>query len=351
MIGEASPKVQQVATKHCHARRASVAALATVTLGIAGIASAAVAPPLARMARAVIGNLQGKPAWTAPLPDVPWVPAEVASPPDAAALFPLHAWAPNASYAVRLPDGERVLLRSASEARPAAFLVEGLLSPAETAELRKAAVQQLRSAPSTGQNRLHPQIAWLPPSAAPAAKALNRRTAALLRLPERLFSLTNLTVTWYAEGGEYLGHHDAATQEENEARCRSVGRYATPGGLRFATLVWYLTDVEEGGETLFPHQGATEKPPEDQLMTSYSCPAVWGKLTVPAKAGTGVLWYNYLPAPGGGVGGLDWAAFHRGCAVRRGQKLIVTRWVPLPLPADCAARHAAAGSGGRQAAA
>jgi len=302
------------------------------------------------LAKTLIGAYYGRPLWTAPLPQVTWenveLPAEAASPDGVGSsaaspsfnMFPLHVWPGNASRTVTLADGRQTTLKVSSVERPRAFLIEGLLDAKEQTELREAAFDMLRKSPSKATNRNHPQIGWIPDRIVPAAIALNKRTAALLKLPEELFERTNLTATWYANGGEYLGHHDAMSLDAHRSSCKSNGKYRTPGGPRFATIVYYLTDVQQGGETLFPHQGVTVKPSENELMTGRSCSGVWGKLTVPAKAGTAIMWYNYLQNPDGSIGDLDWAAFHRGCAVLEGSKLIVTRFVTLPL-AECEPQH------------
>lgn len=293
------------------------------------------------LTKTMIGAYYGRPLWTAPLPQVAWERVDMqlrAVPSSPSSMFPLHVWPGNASRTVTLPDGKETTLRVTSMEHPRAFVIEGLLDAQEQQELKEVAFEHLRKSPSKATNRLHPQIGWIPNRVVPAATALNRRTAALLKLPEELFERTNLTATWYADGGEYLGHHDAMSLEDHRRSCKASGKYRTPGGPRFATIVYYLTDVQLGGETLFPHQGVTKKPSENELMTGRSCSGVWGKLTVPAKAGTAIMWYNYLQNPDGSIGDLDWAAFHRGCAVLEGKKLIMTRFVTLPLK-ECEANH------------
>lgn len=289
--------------------------------------------------RTMVGALHGRPLWTAAMPDVPWEAIDVGPAPSD--IFPPHVWSPTSSRVVRLPGGTSVKLRLASDSKPLAYTIEGLLSAEETAQLRKVALKHLGSQISSFESAWHPKIAVLPNASADVVATLNRRTAELLRLPEALFARANLTTTWYGAGGQYLGHHDAVELERYGKECREKGKYPTPGGPRFATVLWYLTDVEEGGETIFPHQGVSQKPSQAQLDTTHPCNSIWGKLTVPAKAGTGVIWYNYLPSDKEeGIGDLDWAAFHRGCTVNRGNKLIATRWVPLPLPAECHATQA-----------
>lgn len=326
--------------------------LSFVQVGLTAIACGLVSIPLALapgrsilsatggIFRTIVGALHGQPLWIAAMPDVPWEAVDVG--PTPTQVFPPHVWAPVSSRVVRLPGGTTVKLRLASTSQPLAYTIDGLLNDKETAELRKVALNQLGEKVSSGVNSWHPKIAALPNASADIVATMNRRTAELLRLPEELFARANLTTTWYGAGGQYLGHHDAMERAKYDKQCKETGKYGPTGGPRFATVVWYLTDVEEGGETMFPHQGASRQPPQDQLDTTHPCSAIWGKLTVPAKAGTGILWYNYLPSNDEeGIGDLDWGAFHRGCSVQRGNKLIATRWVPLPLPYQCKQSQAA----------
>jgi len=71
-------------------------------------------------------------------------------------------------------------------------------------------------------------------------------------------------------------------------------------GQRAATMVIYLNDVEEGGETVFPEAGFAASP----------------------RRG-GALWFEYCNA----AGQLDPRSLHAGAAPLSGEKWIVTKWM------------------------
>ena len=77
------------------------------------------------------------------------------------------------------------------------------------------------------------------------------------------------------------------------------------------TVFWYLTDVEEGGETIFPKHGQPVCPNYQRLCEGAhepdmkSCDA---PLKVRPTRGTVILWYNMHPSGRG-----DRNAIHAGC--------------------------------------
>ena len=72
------------------------------------------------------------------------------------------------------------------------------------------------------------------------------------------------------------------------------------GGQRVSTLVMYLNDVEQGGETSFPEIG----------------------LSVAPKKGSAV-YFEYFNSKGQ----LDSATLHSGDPVKKGEKWIATKWM------------------------
>ena len=116
--------------------------------------------------------------------------------------------------------------------------------------------------------------------------AIYRRSADLLRIDEAMFRRRDesehpymastktvaeqLQLVHYNHGQEYTAHHDfgyAPVDDKNQPA-------------RFATLLFYLNDVEKGGETEFPRwiNGETT----DGLFAT-------------PKKGKAVLFYSYLP--------------------------------------------------------
>jgi len=117
----------------------------------------------------------------------------------------------------------------------------------------------------------------------PAIHALNRRIA-------RSSGTTTaqgepLQVLRYRAGQEYKLHSDALPGADNQRIC---------------TFLVYLNEAFEGGETDFPQ----------------------ANVTVTARTGDGLLFFNALSD-----GRPDPAAWHAGCPVRSGEKLLASRWI------------------------
>lgn len=96
----------------------------------------------------------------------------------------------------------------------------------------------------------------------------------------------------YEVGQEFRHHQDAFGKEAYHNHCLSSGQ-------RTWTFMIYLNDVEEGGETDFPNIQKTFQPIK----------------------GTAVVWKN-----SDGTGTENPAALHAGLPVKKGKKVIITKW-------------------------
>jgi prolyl 4-hydroxylase len=98
------------------------------------------------------------------------------------------------------------------------------------------------------------------------------------------------------------------------------------GHNRLATVFFYLTSVEEGGETVFPYANAPVA--EHASIHAYGpCEdAVAGSLKVPARQGHAIVFYNMKP-DGHLEGKLDKTALHGGCDPIKGQKWAANYWI------------------------
>ncbi|XP_077221438.1 putative prolyl 4-hydroxylase 3 [Tasmannia lanceolata] len=118
-----------------------------------------------------------------------------------------------------------------------------------------------------------------------------------------------LQILHYEVGQKYEPHFDYFNDEFNTKN----------GGQRIATVLMYLSDVEEGGETVFP----------STKVNSSSVPG-WNELSECAKSGISVkprmgdalLFWSMRPDAS-----LDLLSLHGGCPVIRGNKWSSTKWL------------------------
>lgn len=118
-----------------------------------------------------------------------------------------------------------------------------------------------------------------------------------------------LQVLHYEVGQKYEPHYDYFMDEFNTKN----------GGQRIATVLMYLTDVEEGGETVFPAaKGNISAVPWWNELSE--C----GKkgLSVKPKMGDALLFWSQKPD-----GSLDPSSLHGGCHVIKGNKWSSTKWM------------------------
>lgn len=127
--------------------------------------------------------------------------------------------------------------------------------------------------------------------------------AIVQRVEQRIAALTGIAVDCgeplqmlhYGVAGEYLAHQDFFDPADPGTEVLT-----RVGGQRIATLVIYLNNVPEGGDTNFPDLELSVKP----------------------KKGAGV-YFEYNNA----AGQLDARCLHAGTPVARGDKWIATKWL------------------------
>ena len=122
---------------------------------------------------------------------------------------------------------------------------------------------------------------------------------ALARLAGRLTGLSMefaeaLQLVSYGVGGHYEPHVDFFSITRD-----SAAAFASSSGDRIATLLFYLSDVAEGGGTVFPALGLAVRP----------------------ERGSALFWYN-LHKNGTG----DAFTLHAGCPVLVGSKWVANQW-------------------------
>ena len=107
----------------------------------------------------------------------------------------------------------------------------------------------------------------------------------------------------YGLGGIISTHSDTVSKKNLQEASVSHPEHHIFGGRRIVTFMLYLTDVELGGNTIFPHIGLSIKP----------------------VRGTALFWFNInskmkLQRP---------ESNHMGCPVLRGNKWIANKWIKL----------------------
>ncbi|XP_010935631.1 probable prolyl 4-hydroxylase 3 [Elaeis guineensis] len=120
-----------------------------------------------------------------------------------------------------------------------------------------------------------------------------------------------LQVLHYGVGQKYEPHFDYFLDEFNTKN----------GGQRMATLLMYLSDVEEGGETVFPSVKVNSS-----SLPSYNELSECGKkgLSVKPKMGDALLFWSMKPDAV-----VDPLSLHGACPVIKGNKWSCTKWMHI----------------------
>ncbi|KAM7507168.1 hypothetical protein LguiA_017621 [Lonicera macranthoides] len=109
----------------------------------------------------------------------------------------------------------------------------------------------------------------------------------------------------YEIGQRYNSHYDAFNPAE----------YGPQKSQRIASFLLYLSDVEEGGETMFPFENGMN------MDGTYDYRECIG-LKVKPQRGDGLLFYSLFPN-----GTIDARSLHGSCPVIEGQKWVATKWI------------------------
>jgi prolyl 4-hydroxylase len=122
---------------------------------------------------------------------------------------------------------------------------------------------------------------------------IDRRLAEFVRQPVE--NGEDLHILRYGVGGEYRPHFDYFPEEQAGSK-----NHMQRDGQRIATLILYLNEVEQGGDTTFPAIG----------------------LTIHPRRGA-ALYFEYVNE----LGQTDPRTLHAGTPVERGEKWIATKWI------------------------
>ncbi|XP_073057936.1 probable prolyl 4-hydroxylase 9 [Primulina eburnea] len=109
----------------------------------------------------------------------------------------------------------------------------------------------------------------------------------------------------YEIGQRYHSHYDAFNPAE----------YGPQKSQRIASFLLYLSDVQEGGETMFPFENG------QNMNSNYNFRQCVG-LKVKPRRGDGLLFYSLFPNST-----IDLTSLHGSCPVIKGEKWVATKWI------------------------
>eukprot|EP00795_Rhopilema_esculentum_P004253 gene4253-20446_t len=173
----------------------------------------------------------------------------------------------------------------------------------------------------------------------PLLSRLRQRLSVLTGLPRELIdSSEDLQVVRYKPGGHYNCHLDSEEIPRVMNKCCHLPEAGDPfKGLcqlcRYMTVLYFLNDVEEGGETAFPLADnetlSREEWTEDaEGLCNLARNCKKSRVVVKPEKGKAILWYNHhRRKESGWMGQIDYRSFHGGCNVWKGQKWIANNWI------------------------
>jgi prolyl 4-hydroxylase len=184
--------------------------------------------------------------------------------------------------------------------RPDIYIFHDVLADSEIATIKRLAQPRFRRATvqntDTGElETAHYRIsksAWLKEEEHKYIADVTRRVSDMTGLT--MSTAEELQVVNYGIGGHYEPHFDFARKEETNA-FKALGT-----GNRIATVLFYMSDVAQGGATVFPAISV----------------ALW------PKKGAAAFWHNLHPSGDG-----DRLTRHAACPVLTGSKWVSNKWI------------------------
>jgi prolyl 4-hydroxylase len=185
---------------------------------------------------------------------------------------------------------DRTVAAAVLNEEPLIMRMEGVLTDEECRQLIESAAPRLKE--SRLVNRVVSEIRtsrgmFFEEEENPFIRRIERRIAELMNVPVE--HAEGLQVLHYGQGQEYRAHHDFFAPHTAAARNN-----------RISTLVIYLNDVEEGGETVFPLLNLAVKP----------------------KRGSAVYFEYFYRNQS-----LNERTLHASAPVVRGEKWVATQWM------------------------
>jgi prolyl 4-hydroxylase len=138
---------------------------------------------------------------------------------------------------------------------------------------------------------------WIEHSANDIVHEVSKRFSILVQMPIR--NAEQYQLVYYKKGAQYKPHFDSFDYETEDGK-----KNWEPGGQRMVTVIAYLNDVEEGGETGFPELG----------------------INIPPIKGDAVVFHNTLPDDAATHPRINPRSLHGGMPVHKGEKWMVNLW-------------------------
>lgn len=231
-------------------------------------------------------------------------------------LFPIE---PGAR---QTPNMKEAIIETLS-LRPLVFSVEGFLSEGECDHIQEQATPRLeyskvlqndKIARENTKDAYHrtSQQASLLAARDVTLMLISDRTASLVRAPRN--NQEKLQVLRYGLGEKYDAHTDAMRPDAYKDNPVVLEKLAYGRKNRFATVFWYMSNVAEGGETIFPRWNGAPYP---ENLSDCST-----GLKVKPEKGKVIIFYNLLPD-----GNIDDISLHGACPVRDGVKWAANKWI------------------------
>ena len=142
------------------------------------------------------------------------------------------------------------------------------------------------------------ETCWIEHDANDIVHEVSKRFSILVQMPIR--NAEQYQFVYYKKGAQYKPHFDSFDYETEDGK-----KNWEPGGQRMITVIAYLNDVEEGGETGFPKLD----------------------INIPAKKGNAVVFHNTLLNDSGTTHPkINPKSLHGGMPVTKGEKWMVNLW-------------------------
>lgn len=155
------------------------------------------------------------------------------------------------------------------------------------------------------------QTTFLSAVSDPLLTTLDDRTASLVRIPRN--HQEPLQVLKYDINERYLSHTDYFPPELYKNDQNTLNLIQNGLKNRMITVFWYLSTVEDGGETVFPKfNGRME-------LSNADCS---GGLLVQPEKGKVIIFYSLKTS-----GEVDAQSLHGACPVKQGLKWAANKWV------------------------